>query len=673
MRRHELATLGMMALLTVSLAPGCADSEDTKTCDPACETGFSCVDGACVEDACDPACDAGYTCHAGQCEEDEVTCDPTCDAGYTCQDGQCVEDACDPTCDTGYTCQAGQCVEDGCDPACDTGYTCQAGQCVEDGCDPACDTGYTCQAGQCVEDACDPACDTGYTCHAGQCEEDPCDPACEEGFFCSAGQCVENVCDPVCPGGYACVEATCVELECDPTCGDGEVCVEGVCLTANSHRGNAMLAGPFANGAEVTAKCTTCHQNAAAHVMATSHWKFKGPTPGMQGAETGATIGKANLINNFCITMISNEARCTQCHAGYGWKDENFDFDNAANVDCLVCHDGTGKYAKAAKTAGNAELTTPLAAVAQSVGRPTRKACGSCHFYAGGGDNVKKGDLGSWATAPTEDADVHMGRGMDCVECHKAGDHVLAGGGLHDPIIEAPLDCTDCHQGPVIHENSTTLDNHTKHVACQTCHIPAFSRQQPTKMEWYWETAGDADRVPVADANGKPDYDKLKGDFVWGKNVTPELRWWNGSFTRMVVGDAYTSEPVDLGSPLGAVDDASARIYPFKVMVGNQPADTVNKVLAVPHLFGTIAGANPYWAKFDWAPAISEGMAYAGLDYSGTFGFVATEMYLALDHEVAPKSAARQCNDCHNGGIDFTALGYDADPMNGGTVRHATE
>ena len=592
-----------------------------------------------------------------------------------CNDTETEPTTCTPACDAGYDCVGGECVAIACDPACGAGFECELGQCVAIACDPACGAGFECELGQCVEKVCDPACDEGYECQLGECVEKGCDPACEAGSYCHLGACVENVCEPACLGGYACVEGQCEALPCDPACAGDDLCVEGVCLGVNvAHRSNGMLTGPFATGAAVTAACLSCHGDAAADFMATSHWRWTGPTPGLQGHEATNDVGKANLINNFCIAIVSNEARCTQCHAGYGWKDDNYDLTQAGNVDCLVCHDGTGTYTKAAKTAGNPDTNVPLAAVAQSVGRPTRANCGACHFFAGGGDNVKKGDLGSWAANPTEAADVHMGRGMDCVDCHAAGDHVLSGGGLHDPIVEAPLSCTDCHQGPVIHTANAVLDTHTKHIACQTCHIPAFSRQQATKLEWYWETAGDGERVPVLDDNGKPDYDKMKGDFVWGTNVEPELAWFNGTFTRMVVGDTYTSEPVDLGAPLGAIDDAQALIYPFKVMRGNQPADTVNKVIAVPHLFGTVAGPNPYWSKYEWAPAITEGMAAAGLDYSGTFGFVDTFLYLQLDHEVAPKSEARGCMDCHGGAIDFTALGYDGDPMTTSTgPRHATE
>ena len=34
------------------------------------------------------------------------------------------------------------------------------------------------------------------------------------------------------------------------------------------------------------------------------------------------------------------------CHIGYGWEDENFDFANAENVDCLACHADMNLYSK---------------------------------------------------------------------------------------------------------------------------------------------------------------------------------------------------------------------------------------------------------------------------------------------------------------------------------------
>ena len=51
--------------------------------------------------------------------------------------------------------------------------------------------------------------------------------------------------------------------------------------------------------------------------------------------------------------------------------------------------------------------------------------------------------------------------------------------------------------------------------------------------------------------------------------------------------------------PQGSYDDPNAMIYPFKLMVGNQPMDTGNKIITVPHLFGPKGGPNWYWKFFD--------------------------------------------------------------------------
>jgi hypothetical protein len=90
-------------------------------------------------------------------------------------------------------------------------------------------------------------------------------------------------------------------------------------------------------------------------------------------------------------------------------------------VDCLVCHEQTGTYKKfptmagypvtnATMFEGKTEFLPPdYNAVAQSVGRPGRTNCGTCHFYGGGGDAVKHGDLDSSMAMPNKQLDVHMG------------------------------------------------------------------------------------------------------------------------------------------------------------------------------------------------------------------------------------------------------------------------
>ncbi len=98
-----------------------------------------------------------------------------------------------------------------------------------------------------------------------------------------------------------------------------------------------ILQQEFSSGPQVTAACLNCHNEAALQFHKTIHWTWKAP-----GKDLATPLGKGGFsINNFCINASSNEARCTSCHAGYGWKDKDFDFTDQTKVDCLVCHETT--------------------------------------------------------------------------------------------------------------------------------------------------------------------------------------------------------------------------------------------------------------------------------------------------------------------------------------------
>ena len=374
------------------------------------------------------------------------------------------------------------------------------------------------------------------------------------------------------------------------------------------------------------------------------------------------------------------------CHPSYGWKSNTADsfFENTANIDCFICHDTTGTYKKHPTANGgggpaamviDGELTVvdnaDLTEIAFNVGAPKRSNCLACHAAAGGGDNVKHGDLSTDLINPSEDQDVHMGgQGYTCQECHRETSHKIAGATmLHSK--EGNVACTDCHAAPIHSENglvASLLNMHTLRVACQTCHIPTFSRTQATTMEWYWDEAGE-DRTNIAQQYGKATYDKKKGRFVWGKDVTPVYRWFDGKWDHMIVGvnDTYAeagtaADPIVIAAPTATIADQDAKIYPFKKLIGRQPADTVNKRLVIPHLFGTGPGPNPYWASFDWGLAIAEGAAYAGQPYSGTYGFVNTVNYLAINHEVAPKEDSLTCENCHGNAAFWAQVGME-DPF----------
>lgn len=238
--------------------------------------------------------------------------------------------------------------------------------------------------------------------------------------------------------------------------------------------------------------------------------------------------------------------------------------------------------------------------------------------------------------------------------------------------------CVDCHgnQGSIHNGLSVQpiIDRHST-LACQVCHIPAFARNQSTKVEWYWADAGrDVDPIPVDPATGRETYDKMKGTFVWANNVRPSLLYFDGKWDRMMINtnDQYSEVPVVLARPTADYRTPGAMIYPFKKMIGNQPADANNKRILVPHLFGLKAGENPYWVKYDWNLALQDASAYTGQQYSGEYEFVDTVMYLTVNHEIAPSEQAlgmgNLCNDCHyENRIDWPALGWSADPVEGGT------
>lgn len=433
----------------------------------------------------------------------------------------------------------------------------------------------------------------------------------------------------------------------------------------------------FKTGPEVTEACLSCHTEAASQIHKTKHWNWKFTNP-----ETGETVGKAVVINNFCLSIETNYPRCTSCHIGYGWKDASFDFSSEKNVDCLVCHDTTGDYKKFPTAAGHPAYedkqfppkkgkiwkAVDLTKVAQNVGPTSRNTCGACHFYGGGGDGVKHGDLDSSMTNPDRKLDVHMGTdglNFDCADCHTTDSHDTKGS-RYNPVakdthgIDIPgrddgsrATCESCH-GNQPHPTTVNnkLNEHVDRVACQTCHIPTFARGgKPTKMWWDWSTAGrkTAEGKPIVekDENGNVTYVTKKGHFRWGENLQPEYAWLSGEITYKGLGEKIDPDSViKLNEFKGSYADEDARIWPFKVMRGKQAYDKVNNTLAVAHLFGKDTDA--YWKSYNWSTALANAMKSAGAEFSGEYGFVETQMHWPLTHMVAPKEESLGCDECHS-------------------------
>jgi hypothetical protein len=574
-------------------------------------------------------------------------------------------------------------------------------------CSDFCGAGNVCLNGSCVPLTCTPACGPGTACQNGQCVQ-------VQALTCTAtypgcASCDTSSPNPVwvgqCGTGTTCDAATdtCKPLTCTPACGIGFACQNGQCVqvTGTVHATMALpgfpLAGPFASGYAVTAACLKCHEPVAEKFMTTPHWKWAGPTPDLVSIVdlvtpvNPGTIGKANVINNFCVGVPSNEKRCDQCHAGYGGDpdpakpqksarayvgggDSSIPLEN--RVDCLVCHVDATKYSKNPKDFGRPNPTVDLAAAVKEIIKPTRANCGACHFFAGGGDNVKL--MGSALKNPSESTDVHMGRGMTCADCHAMAGHDFAGGGVHVPAHTARVACADCH-GATPHTGKTAfvgaiLDWHTDAIGCPTCHIPTFSKTQFAKMDWDWSTAGDnktcagtpgtcTNGVVTTKVNdqGQPDpasassitsYDYIKGNFVWKRNVVPAYRWSNGKSTHARLSDrgdltalGLTTDDasrISLGEPVG--DATNGKIMPFKLMRGRQAVyiDGANGFVINPNVFGPgsfwgVVQATGYdfsTYKFDaetaagqpsvdklWGKVLAVGAVAAGQAPAGTTAF----------------------------------------------------
>jgi len=429
---------------------------------------------------------------------------------------------------------------------------------------------------------------------------------------------------------------------------------------AVSHK--TKITGPVNEPQDITRQCLKCHKSEATDFMQTSHWNWS-----LKQTVDGKTVdrGKKNAFNNYCTSVSGNEQFCSKCHAGYGMIDANtFDFSNPDNIDCLVCHDTTGRYGKANNAAGMPSVNIDLVAIAQNVGKPSRDNCGSCHFFGGGGDAVKHGDLDSSMAYPTARIDIHMdmeGNDFACIECHRTEDHVISGNSLGvSPGGKAQFGCEQCHEGEI--HSESRIEAHRDSVACQTCHIPTYAREMATKIWWDWSKAGEDRQFDEVDEYGHHTYVKKKGEMKYAKNLAPEYRWYNGSAGAYTRGDKIDPNKVtSLAYPIGERDEANAKIYPFKVMRGKQVYDTVNKTL----ITAKVANEGGYWKDFDWDKAARLGSEASGMPYSGQYGFAETEMFWRLNHMIAEKEKALGCLDCHgdNGRMNWSDLGYKGDPM----------
>lgn len=433
------------------------------------------------------------------------------------------------------------------------------------------------------------------------------------------------------------------------------------------------ITGPFENPMQVTTVCIGCHEDAAPDIMKTQHWNWAQKQK-INGQEQ--LYGKRNSMTNFGIRVCGNLPICTSCHIGYGWKDKTFDFSDATRVDCLVCHDTTGTYKKDPLGAGmpvgfhsggaSDEELVDLEFVARNVGQPSKRNCGACHFGDYDAAHVKHGNLNPSFAGPSRNVDIHMaadGNNFDCQECHYPEEKHNIKGHYTVPSLEGTYQsgCIECHSDAP--HKLAVLNSHYEAIACQTCHIPFYSMEYPTKVEWDW-SAVKREKKNIKESITNPTMVvRGIGGVTWGTKLVPVYEWYNGSEKAYMAGDKIDAKGVtELYRPEGDLSDHHSKIFPFKVQMGKQIYDQKHNILIPPHI--TEEAATAFWSSYDWDKSARIGAKAAGLPYSGEYGFAETIMYWRLNHGVVSSDKALDCLKCHGsfGRMDWEHLGYNGDP-----------
>jgi octaheme c-type cytochrome (tetrathionate reductase family) len=435
-------------------------------------------------------------------------------------------------------------------------------------------------------------------------------------------------------------------------------------LFAQDHSEN--LAGPYENVQQITEECLMCHEDVGDAVLSSNHWNWL--SSNLEVPEKIVSGESKHIpINNFCLAIPGKGKDCATCHLPFSGKDETFVFNSTENIDCLVCHEQTGNYTQLKFESTANDSTINLLSIAQSVAKPTDKNCGSCHFRGIGGVMVESGAMDKSLIEPEEADDIHLGGlGFGCGDCHESSNHNIS---LKSETGESPVACVNCHDAAP--HKKELLNNHCSAVACQTCHIPTYSRTEPSIVQWDWSKAGQDIQSSVNEFD-EVNYVKSKGELTWSKNIRPEYYWNDGKSQVYELGEKIQkNKTLDLNKPDGKISDANSKISPFKVVKVKQPYDPVHEYLIIPKIYGE----DGYQNTFNWASASEKGMKYVNLEFSGTVDFVETKMYWPINHMVMSSDNVLKCTSCHGKGgeglLKWKELSYPDDPIKkGGRVKN---
>lgn len=406
--------------------------------------------------------------------------------------------------------------------------------------------------------------------------------------------------------------------------------------------------------------CQTCHKTEALDMYQSVHYQWQGSgarmTTGPASQGKMDALDGSSALNAYCINIIGGWKACGSCHVGTGAKPVVTATPSDAqlsSIDCLMCHNGAN-YARTRNAVTG--LFEPSAGidmnlVLRSVVKPSRNSCLGCHAKAGGGDAVKRGDL-ALASGTSADLayDVHMatsGGNLTCQSCHAVSAHRIAGRGsdLRPLDSTAAVTCStaSCHAGKTSltgGHSSGDVSHHVGRVACQTCHLPLYARNandtaatEATEIDRNWEGAEWNSMLMR--------YEPL---ITKANDLTPRYAFWNGTSWGNNLNDAAEIDPATgnyrISRPVGAINDAASKLYPFKYKTSRQPIDIVT---------GKLVGLNTatFFATGNYTQAVLDGLA--GMGRSGdAWQTVTTDEYQVLNHQIPPASGnALSCSACH--------------------------
>ncbi|MCE4624989.1 MAG: hypothetical protein F7C35_03900 [Desulfurococcales archaeon] len=384
-------------------------------------------------------------------------------------------------------------------------------------------------------------------------------------------------------------------------------------------------------------------------------------------------IGKAVLkappkgYENLKGTFIASG--CSMCHGvSMGLIPQpNPTEEQLGNIDCLACHADPKVYMAGApgvkkgfKVVYQDENGTwryminpniSIDTIAKSIrNKPLKENCLACHAFSGGGPHYKRPNLSPDLIGNvSKEFDVHMGSGMQCIDCHKVEDHKFptkAADTWNREGDNVPH-CTDCH-GEKPHKGLKGWFLNTFHldkVACQVCHIPVIADgKYPTDMYRDW-----------SQAEFIPEGAKYEPKLDLEKNVTPVYMWYNGTRQVYIYPEPVTPDEnneIIYVKPLGSKDDPNSKIYPFKLHYAVVPYSKTNKTI-VPIKVGIV------FATGNVTKAVQAGASIAGLKWDG--GWVTLVRYMQVDHGVKPADEALSCFNCHGPTVrrmPWPELGY---------------